>query len=992
MTNKKWGSILLFPTALVAFTVSQTAIAARGETQVISRAKFSLQTANDFHLYLSASADGRFVAFRSSADNLVPGDTNQSDDIFVYDRQADTTERVSVSSTGAQANAGSDNTSISADGRYIAFTSNASNLVPGDTNAASDVFIRDRQLSTTTRVSLSSSGAQGNAGSSSPALSADGRFVAFASDASNFYAGDSGEFSDIFVRDRQTGVTTLISLSSAGAVANNQNVTPSISANGRYVAFDSRASNLVSGAGDFTEQIYVRDRQTATTTLVSVSSAGVPGNFGSARPAISGNGRYVVFISDAGNLDPAGPPTQDDAYVHDRQTHTTVRVTARPGGEEADARTDEYSISADGRFIAFSSAASNLIPGGTDGRFNVYVRDEQSGAITRLSTVPGTQVNDPDNFSPAISADGRYVAYTAINDGSGTTSPTDIFIHDRQTANTQLATVAKVTSTTAFGFSSSSSNHGVSSGGRFVAFVSDAPNLVANDTNALSDVFVRDRQTGQTVIASVGLSGEQSNGRSFECAVSANGRYVAFASEASNLVSGDTNETRDIFVRDLQTSTTKRVSLRSNGVEALAFNANPAISGNGRFISFTSNADLTNANTVTDNIYVYDTVTNTVQLVSVAANGTLGDDRSDKSSISDDGRFVAFESFARSFFPGDVNVVSNVFVKDRQTGSLRKISVGPAGEPGNSFSGAPSISGNGRFVAFHSIASNLLPNVSTGSLQVYVRDLITNKTTLTSVSAEGVPANASSETPSISTDGRYVAFLTAATNLAPVEGADNHIVVRDRLSGAITVASRRTSGEHANGRSFAPAISGDGRFTAFTSLADNLIDFDLNKNLDQFIHERRDLTVIRINVAGAGFTDSNGYFWEADRGFNTGGVSTFTSPIANTVDDVLYQTERYDLSAAPELQYAFAVPNGTYLVRLHFAENYAPNFAIGKRVFDVDAEGALLFDNIDIFRETGSRAALVKSAAVTVADGTLNLLFRHQAQNPIIDAIEIIGQ
>jgi len=159
-----------------------------------------------------------------------------------------------------------------------------------------------------------------------------------------------------------------------------------------------------------------------------------------------------------------------------------------------------------------------------------------------------------------------------------------------------------------------------------------------------------------------------------------------------------------------------------------------------------------------------------------------------------------------------------------------------------------------------------------------------------------------------------------------------------------------------------------------------------------FARTRQIPQVVRINVGGAGFTDSHGRFWEADRGYNTGSVSTYTSAIAGTDDDVLYQTERWDADGAPELQYGIAVPNGTYLVRLHFAENYARNFVVGARVFDVDLEGVRAFENVDVFKEAGARTALVKSASVNVNDGKVDIVLRHQAQNPIIDAIEIIQQ
>ncbi|WP_447971506.1 TolB family protein [Nitrospira sp. M1] len=214
------------------------------------------------------SADGRFVAFASRASNLVPQDTNAVNDIFAHDRQAKTTTRVSVNSAGQEGNAGGDSTpALSADGRFVAFASQASNLVPQDTNAVNDIFAHDRQAGTTTRVSVNSAGQEGNAGSTAPALSADGRFVAFASQASNLVPQDTNAVNDIFVHDRQTGTTTRVSVNSAGQEGNARSISsPDISADGRLVAFASRASNLVPYDTNETTDVFVHDRQAGTTT------------------------------------------------------------------------------------------------------------------------------------------------------------------------------------------------------------------------------------------------------------------------------------------------------------------------------------------------------------------------------------------------------------------------------------------------------------------------------------------------------------------------------------------------------------------------------------------------------------------------------------------------------------------------------------------------------------------------------------------------------
>jgi|GEM_PF-1585857 len=205
----------------------------------------------------SISADGRYVAFQSYASNLVPGDTNGTWDVFVHDRLTGQTTRVSVASDGTQGNGDSECPSISADGRYVAFASLASNLVPGDTNGTWDVFVHDRLTGQTTRVSVASGGAQGNSGSWCPSISADGRYVAFQSYASNLVPGDTNGVLDVFVHDRLTGQTTRVSVASDGTQGDSYSFGSSISADGRYVAFSSLASNLVPGDTNDKPDIFV---------------------------------------------------------------------------------------------------------------------------------------------------------------------------------------------------------------------------------------------------------------------------------------------------------------------------------------------------------------------------------------------------------------------------------------------------------------------------------------------------------------------------------------------------------------------------------------------------------------------------------------------------------------------------------------------------------------------------------------------------------------
>ena len=399
------------------------------------------------------------------------------------------TTRISVASDGRQGDGASVRATISADGRFVAFESDATNLAPGDTNDARDVFVHNRQTSQTSRVSVASDGTQGNSGSIQPAISADGRFVAFESWATNLAPGDTNEDCDVFVHDRQTGQTSRVSLASDGTQGNRTSWDAAISADGRFVAFESWATTLVPGDTNYSRDVFVHDRQTGQTSRVSVASDGAQGNAGSVDTAISANGRFVAFESWTTNLVPEDTNDKQDIFVHDRQTGQTSRVSLASDGTQGKGTSWYAAISADGRFVAFGSWATNLVPGDTNDRFDIFVHDRQTGQTSRVSVASdGTQGNGITGAA-AISADGR-----------------------------------------------------------FVTFYSSSSSLVSGDTNDKEDVFVHDRQTGQTSRVSLASDGTQGNGDSGHPAISADGRSVAFDSVASNLVPGDTSDELDVFV------------------------------------------------------------------------------------------------------------------------------------------------------------------------------------------------------------------------------------------------------------------------------------------------------------------------------------------------------------------------------------------------------------------------------------------------------------
>lgn len=387
-----------------------------------------------FSINPSISADGRFIAFESTATNLVPGDTNNKSDIFVRDRLTNITTRISVNSIGNQGNFDAFNPTISADGRFVAFESNSTNLVAADTNNTSDIFLHDRLNGRTTRISVDSTGKEGDRPSLNPSISADRHFITFESNSTNLVPGDTNNNSDIFIRDIETNTTTRVSVNSTENQGNIGSFNPSISANGRFVAFDSLADNLVAGDTNSTRDIFVRDIQTNTTTRVSVNSSGNQGNSGSISAAISADSRFVAFQSNASNLVTGDTNGTSDIFVYDRLTNTTSIASMNSTGDRANRSSFKPSISADGRFVAFDSLADNLAAADTNGTNDIFVRDRDTATTTRISVNSENQGADITSFNPAISASGNVVAFDSFATNlvpQDTNSSRDVFISHR---------------------------------------------------------------------------------------------------------------------------------------------------------------------------------------------------------------------------------------------------------------------------------------------------------------------------------------------------------------------------------------------------------------------------------------------------------------------------------------------------------------------------------------------------------------------------------
>jgi Tol biopolymer transport system component len=366
----------------------------------------------------SISGDGRFVAFMSKAPNLVAGDDNHNLDVFVRDRLDGTTEIVSVSTSGEVGNAASLAPAISRNGRFVAFNSEASNFVPGDIDPGQEgsleVFVHDRDTGVTERVAVDSNGNYVSAPSFAADVSASGRYVAFTA-AAALAPGDENQTFDVYVRDRDAGTTDLVSAPASGPHLEMPSMFPAISGNGRYVTFDSSQPNLVPNDTNSWNDVFVVDRTADTVERVSVDRDGGQGRRGSTEPEISRDGRFVVFMSEAPDLvwrDSNGPV--GDVFLHDRQTGLTTLVSRSTKGRQSPEVSGGPSVSDDGTRIAFISPGGKLAAGDTNDAWDVFVRDRDAHVTERVSVGPGGRQalgNDEPFWAAAISGDGASVAF-----------------------------------------------------------------------------------------------------------------------------------------------------------------------------------------------------------------------------------------------------------------------------------------------------------------------------------------------------------------------------------------------------------------------------------------------------------------------------------------------------------------------------------------------------------------------------------------------------
>jgi Tol biopolymer transport system component len=825
------------------------------------------------------SDDGRFVVY-DGGDNVVPNDHNYTTDVFVRDLQTGAATLVSVNQAGTgTGNAGSGGALITPSGRFVVFSSNATDLVSGDTSASSNIFVRDLVAGTTTLVSMNTSGNGGNSDSFNPVITPDGRFVAFESYARDLVAGDTSLGDQIYLRDLVAGTTTWVSVGQgAGTFIASD---PLVSDNGQFVAFQSR--QLFSGA---TTNIYLRKVAAGTTALVSVNATGTgSGNLDSTNPVMTPDGRYVAFVSLANNLVAGDTNGAYDVFVRDLAAQKTILVSMNGSGKSANGssgvdgrgNTENPCISSDGRYVAFNSDATDLT-GGASNPLAVFVRDLVSNTTTEVSL--STTGSQPNSFSehPFMSPDGNFVGFQSfatnlVSVPPGTAPGENLFVRNRSAGTTALVTVNSTGSASANGTGFAPY---LTSNGQYVAFESNAQDLVAQDGDNLNDVFVRDLGAQTTTLVSthdVNLPSLTGNGSTDLQPItnqlpqiSTDGRYFVFTTGASNLVPGQNNGQTDIFVADSSTGKLTLASVNQAGTgSGNGGSQRPVLSADGRYVAFDSFAtdliSLPDNNPGTD-VFERDLASGTTTLISINMKGTAtGAGTSAGPVISPDGRFVAFQSNSPDLTSNpDPHFTWNIFLRDTVAGTTTLVSVNPSGAAGNAWSGNYHITPDGRYVVFQSNASDLVPGDTNGYSDVFVRDLVAGTTTLVSVNSSGTgPGNGASDNAQITPDGRFVVFESSASNLVPggTSGATN-VYVRDLLTGTTTLVNMNQAGTGAgNAAAQDPSISTDGRYVAFDSTASDLVVGDTNGVSDVFV---RDLvagttTLVSVNTAGTASGD-----------------------------------------------------------------------------------------------------------------------------------------
>ncbi|MBK8024657.1 MAG: PD40 domain-containing protein [Chloroflexi bacterium] len=856
------------------------------------------------------SGDGRYVAFESYDNTLVPDENFSGRDVFVFDLQLCQMELISRDTSNLSTDGESYSPVISDDGRYVAFVSAASDLVSGDSNGRPDVFLHDRTAGTTTRL-VGNGGVEPNAGpyffNGDPAIdiSGDGRFVVYTSDANNLDALDSNLAPDIYRYARETGVTEVVSISPVtGQAAGGFN--PALSEDGRYLAYVSVSSNMgfTEAPGSNNEDVFLRDLATGQVWLASRTPDGEASTGRVEQLDISDDGGTVVFRSNATDIVSGDTANSDDIFRFDRAGNSVTAITPML----FDTNSGSPTVSADGRFTVFASGIPSLVPGDSNGVHDVFLHDHLNSVIQRVSVSDTLMQGDAISHYPSLSDDGQVIAFftRATNLISGephpgnagsiyvvrtsllppppTNTPTHTPTPSETPTSTSTPTMTPTpsntpTSTPTFtpsptitpmpnvcafdplaqiiqrvsvasdGQQANERSEGgrtVSTDGRWVSFASSATNLVQGDTNERADVFVHDRYTCQTLLVSVSTAGVQANRRSYGGSISPNGRYVAFVTDATNLVPNDTVADFDLFLHDLHTRQTIRVSQSPDGTRHGSGGVDAKWTADGRYLVFGGGTGLLPGGVSRFDLYAYEVTTGQLMLIAMPVITSQYDVYG--MDVSEDFRFAVFATGA-FLLPQDNSGMRDLYLEERQTQGYTLVSVSVTGSGGNAMSGgraSPQITADGRYVFFESLASDLVEGDINEVSDIFRYDRLTGETIMASVSSGGLIGDKESPYFLITPDGRYLVFISYATNLIPLgDGDDTDVFVRDMQTGYTEAITVDLNAQNTWGNSELGNITADGQYAAFGSWAANLVTGDTNNMEDVFVSRWQALPLLK---------------------------------------------------------------------------------------------------------------------------------------------------
>lgn len=825
----------------------------QGTTVLVSADATDSHSGEDDSIPTGISTNGQFALFESASRSFVSSDPSRTNsrEIYLRDVINKTTTLVTVRA-GSLSTAGVNDSTMTPDARYVAFSSTDTNFVAGNTNHGFGVFVRDLVAGQTR---LASGGIPGPISCSSPVITPDGKFVAFQG-----ILLTANPTQDVYVCDLTTTNTFCVSSNSHQVISG----VPwcygqKISQDGKYVAYQANLINFPT-----TSFVFRHNLQTGTDDIITTNA--VPAS-SSQSIDMSPDGRFIAYIgkTDFGT----------EVFLWDGQTATTATVSIHSSGPSPPPISCEFpSVDATGRFVTFlgacnffvTNAVGNLVP-------HIYRRDTHSFNPVELVDVgtDGNATNRTFNSDYSMSADGRFIAFDSpdtdlvVGDGN---NASDVFVRDMVAETTELVSAADASlATQTSGRGDKRSRARVSADGRYAVFIAVGADLVPGYTNRFRGAFVRDLVNQSNFVASVDTNGlGNADGSAAECAISGDGHYVVFTTLADNLVANDANHASDVFLRDLQAETTVLVSTnKTGGGSGSGPSYSPTIGSDGRYVTYVSTAtNIVALPAITGtNLFVYDRTLRT--------NYALTTNSVMSAASTPDGRYVVFgnvNSFGTPIlYVWDSQLAQRVFTNSLSSGVISSLAISPNGQSiayiltsglsaslkvvdrlsratttvsAGSFGLRPNprFSGDAQSLVYATAASNAPPDFNK-SPDVYVFDLVskTNMLVSRSFSTGNAPAG-SSDLPDISADGRYITYQSDALDIVPSNKSSRlkDIFLYDRQSGSTVLLSASIYGAGTGDFvSQSPAFTGDGQTVTFQSWASDLTANDFNQGSDVFL-------------------------------------------------------------------------------------------------------------------------------------------------------------